>query len=66
MASVLFTFDSVEKGARYNITNSSHHLRPPGIIVTSFGFGPLNVCGLTGRSLLYHETLSGVYYFLII
>ena len=29
-----------------------------------FGFGQLNVWGLTGRSLLYHEAHSGVNYLL--
>ena len=33
--SVLFTVNVVEKGLRYNIRNSSHHLGPPGIIVTT-------------------------------
>jgi len=34
-ASVLFTFNSIEKRVLYNIRNSSHHFGPLGIIVTS-------------------------------
>jgi len=33
-ASVLFTFNSVEKGVLYNIRNSLHNFGPSGIIVT--------------------------------
>ena len=65
---VLFTFNTVEKGVRYNIRNSSHqHAVSPQTfsVYSAFDFGPLNVCGLTGRSLYYHEARSGVYYFLI-
>ena len=60
MILVLLTYNSVEKGVRYNVRNESHHFEPSGIIVTSqsalkhlvgFGFGPLNLCGLIGRSI---------------
>ena len=53
---VLVTFNSVEKGVWYNIRKSLHHFGPPSQPSniqwnSDFGFGPLNVCGLTGRSL---------------